>query len=185
MSKNPVADRATEGRVRFARLLAVCGTLLAAVPSSVPPASAEPSSTLAVLPIKLLDTSGEPRDQSAEHRQRLDAMAAELSHDLATAGPYRTRPLAPADLRAACTEETPDCLLAVARACGADLVFVGVVHKSSTLIMQMWARIVRAGDGRVLFSRELNFRGDNDESWRRAEAFLIDQVRAAPPRAGE
>lgn len=146
-------------------------------------ARAEPTaSTLAVLPIKLLDTSAEPRDQSAEHRARLERMAAELSSDLASLGPYRTVIMDGADVQRRCTPETPECLLAAARARGAELVFVGVVHKSSTLIMQMWARVVDPRSGGTLFSRELNFRGDNDEAWRRAEAFLVDQIKAAPPQ---
>lgn len=146
------------------------------------PAKAQPqATTLAVLPIKLLDTSAEPKDQTAEHRLRLQAMAVELTSDLGSLGRYRAVSVMIEDVQRTCTKETPDCLLSTARSQGAELVFVGVVHKSSTLIMQMWARIVDAQTGSVLFSRELNFRGDNDEAWHRAEAFLINQVRDAVP----
>ena len=56
---------------------------------------------------------------------------------------------------------------------------VGVVHKSSTLILQLWARLVDAHTGRDVFSCNLNFRGDTDEAWQRAETFLAAQIRDA------
>ncbi|EIZ82254.1 hypothetical protein WYO_4893 [Methylobacterium sp. GXF4] len=141
--------------------------------------AAEP--VLAVLPIKLLDTSAEPTDQRAAHTERLASLGSDLASALGTPDLYRTLRVKPDDLRAACPSETPDCLLGFVRAAGASLAFVGVVHKSSTLIMQMWARIVDARSGRVLFTRELNFRGDNDEAWRRATEFLVAQIRSDPP----
>ena len=69
--------------------------------------------------------------------------------------------------------------LGAARDRGAQLIFVGVVHKSSTLILQLWARLVDARTGRDIMTRDLNFRGDTDESWQRAEAFLVAQIRDA------
>ncbi|MER7585869.1 DUF2380 domain-containing protein [Kitasatospora sp. NPDC097691] len=149
---------------------------------AVPAKAQPPATTLAVLPIKLLDTSAEPKDQTAEHHLRLQTMAVELTSDLGSLGRYRTVPVLAEDVQRTCTKETTTCLLSTARAQGAELVFVGVVHKSSTLIMQMWARIVDARTDGVLFSTELNFRGDNDEAWHRAEAFLIDQIREAAPQ---
>ncbi|ACL57644.1 DUF2380 domain-containing protein [Methylobacterium nodulans] len=53
-------------------------------------------------------------------------------------------------------------------------------RKSSTLIMQIWVRIESSRTGEVLFSRDLNFRGDTDEAWRRAEAFLTSAITSAP-----
>jgi hypothetical protein len=164
------------------RLCKVAALLLAISAMAVPAKAQPPATTLAVLPIKLLDTSAEPKDQTDEHRLRLQSMAVELRSDLGSLGRYHTVPVLAEDVQRTCIEETTDCLLSMARSQGAELVFVGVVHKSSTLIMQMWARIVDAQTGGVLFSRELNFRGDNDEAWHRAEAFLIDQIREAAPQ---
>lgn len=70
-------------------------------------------------------------------------------------------------------------LLRASQAQGAELVLGGVVHKSSTLILQLWARLVDARTGRDVFSRDLNFRGDTNEAWQRAEAFLVAQIRDA------
>jgi len=40
---------------------------------------------------------------------------------------------------------------------------------------------VRTGQG--ILSRDLNFRGDTDEAWQRAERFLAEQIRdGLPPR---
>ncbi|MCJ2096568.1 DUF3280 domain-containing protein [Methylobacterium sp. J-072] len=134
-----------------------------------------------MLPIKLLDTSAEPTDQRAAHTERLTSLGSDLASALGTPDLYRTVRVKADDLHAACPSEAPDCLLGFVRAAGASLAFVGVVHKSSTLIMQMWARIVDARSGQVLFTRELNFRGDTDEAWRRATEFLVAQIRSDPP----
>jgi uncharacterized protein DUF2380 len=162
------------------RMLGVLG-IAACVGSS---AGADPSlpQKVAVLPIKLLDTSAEPLDQRADHARRLAMLASDLAIDLGKTGLFRTVEVEAEVLRQRCPDEAADCLLDVARDEGARLVFFGVVHKSSTLILQMWARLVDAETRSVVFSRELSFRGDTDEAWRRAEAFLVEQIRSAPPR---
>lgn len=154
------------------RLAGIVGAALALGLGS---AAAQPSA-LAILPLKLLDTSGEPVDQSGVHARRLAEMGRHLAEDLA--GRYRTA-LVPAErLRARCPEETPACLLDAA---SADLVLAGVVHKSSTLILQIFVRVADARTGRSRFARDLNFRGDSDEGWRRAATFLARQILEAPP----
>jgi hypothetical protein len=156
-------------------ILAVCLGSLARADSQLPP-------KVAILPIKLLDTSAEPLDQSADHAQRLGTMASDLTVDLRETGLFQTVRVEPEALRQRCPDEAADCLMELARDAGARLVFLGVVHKSSTLILQMWARFADTRTGKVVFSRELSFRGDTDEAWRRAEAFLVAQIRSAPPR---
>ncbi|WP_244478040.1 MULTISPECIES: DUF2380 domain-containing protein [unclassified Methylobacterium] len=140
------------------------------------PCSADPAPNLAMLPIRMLDTSGEPKDQTSEHAARLAAMAQGLSARLSTKGCFRVAGIDAEALARSCPGNEPACILGVARANGAGLAFVGVIHKSSTLIMQMFARIVETGGGATIFSRELNFRGDNDESWQRAEVFLAREI---------
>lgn len=134
---------------------------------------------LAVLPIKLLDTSGEPSDQTGLHNRRLERLADALAADLTRTGLYRATVLPAAGLQRDCPAGEAACLLDAARRQGAELVFIGVVHKSSTLILQIWARLADARTGRGVFSRDLNFRGDTDEAWQRAEAFLVSQIRDA------
>jgi hypothetical protein len=56
---------------------------------------------------------------------------------------------------------------------------VGGVQKTSTLVQ--WARVavIDTGAKKVLFEKLYTFRGDNDEAWDRAEAFLAREVIAA------
>ncbi|AWN38805.1 hypothetical protein DK427_02885 [Methylobacterium radiodurans] len=139
---------------------------------------------MAVLPLKLLDTSGEPTDQSAQHEARLARLTDEIAVDLTGTGLYSAAVLPAEHLRRNCPAGQAACLLQAARDRGAHLIFVGVVHKSSTLILQFWARLVDVRTGRDVLTRDLNFRGDTDEAWQRAEAFLVAQIRdaaAAPP----
>lgn len=137
---------------------------------------------VAVLPLKLLDTSGEPADQSVQHTERLARLTDELAVDLTGTGMYRAAVLPAEHLSQDCPTGQAACLLQAARDRGAQLIFVGVVHKSSTLILQLWARLVDARTGRDILTRDLNFRGDTDESWQRAEAFLVAQIRDAAAR---
>src|SRR5262249_43823772 len=62
---------------------------------------------------------------------------------------------------------------------GRRIVITGVIQKMSTLVQ--WAS-VRATDidaNRVVLDKRYTFRGDNDEAWRRAEAFVSEDIRGA------
>ncbi len=158
---------------------AVVAFTLGSAAHVVPAAAVEDArrDVLAVLPIKLLDTSQEPTDQSAEHARRLATMAEALARDLKQAGVYEdTVVIERRAISDECPQETSACLFAAAKARGATFAFVGVVQKSSMLILQMVARIVAVETGSVVVSRALSFRGDNDEAWARAEAFLVRQL---------
>ncbi len=158
---------------------AALGLLLAAAAILDGQAAEASPPALAVLPIKLLDTAGEPGDQTGRHGRRLERLAHDLATDLTRAGLYRATILPAEDLQRDCPAGEAACLLGAARRQGAELVFIGVVHKSSTLILQIWARLADARTGREVFSRDLNFRGDTDEAWQRAEAFLVSQIQDA------
>lgn len=141
------------------------------------PAAAE---TLAVMPVKLLDTSQEVRDQTADHARRLATVGEALAADMNGAGPYTaTVLLAPDVVAAACPRETAACLIGAVRAAGADHALFTVVQKSSTLIMQVFARVVDVRDNALVVSRDLNFRGDTDESWMKMERFLAHTLATA------
>lgn len=145
---------------------------------AAPPTNAAPPD-LVVLPIRLLDTSGEPEDQSAAHAARLAVMARDLVERLGSDGRMSATGLSADALAGACPDTDAGCILSQARRTGAPLAFVGVVHKSSTLIMQMFAWVVDTASGETRVSRELNFRGDTDESWQRMTAFLAREIGAA------
>ncbi|CAX17134.1 protein of unknown function (plasmid) [Methylorubrum extorquens DM4] len=159
--------------------ISAIGLLLAALAPS-PAGSAERRPIpLSVLPLKLLDTSNEPTDQSAQHAARLARMADSLAIDLTRSGLFQATAVSADHLLRSCPSGEAECLLRAAREEGAELIFVGVVHKSSTLILQLWARLVDARTGRDVLARDLNFRGDTDEAWQRAETFLVAQIRDA------
>jgi hypothetical protein len=169
-------------RQRFARcgLMGSALTVLAGGP--VQATNARPVQ-VAVLPLKLLDTSGEPADQSAQHTVRLARLSKDLAIDLSGTGLYHAEAISAESLEQECPSNQAACLLESARSRGAQLIFIGVVHKSSTLILQFWARLVDARTGRDILIRDLNFRGDTDEAWHRAEAFLVAQIRDAATTA--
>lgn len=173
------------GMARHKRFAWIPCVALASAALAASPARADDlrPPSLAVLPIKLLDTSGEPTDQAAQHAQRLARLGEHLAADLTRLGLARATPLPIDGPLRACPSGDAACLLRVARDEGAEWVFVGVVHKSSTLILQLWARLVEVRTGRDILSRDLNFRGDTDEAWQRAERFLAEQIRdGLPPR---
>lgn len=139
--------------------------------------------TLAVMPVKLLDTSHEERDQSADHARRLEMVGAALAADMKDAGPYTdTVRLLPETVAAACPRETAACLIEAARAAGADRALFTVVQKSSTLIMQVFVHVVDVRDNALVTSRDLNFRGDTDEAWMKMESFLAHTLAEATVR---
>ncbi len=128
---------------------------------------------LYILPVKLLDTSNEARDQTAEHARRLGLMAEVLARELPA------QPIGAERIAASCTGEDPECLLGMLRDEGADRGLFIVVQKTSTLILQVFASVVDSRDQSLIAYREMNFRGDNDEAWRRAAVFLARDLRGA------
>jgi uncharacterized protein DUF2380 len=146
------------------------------VPACGQGGSKAPGTAVAVIDFEYIDTSGESRDQRGEHKTRLDVFMRSLKADLAERGGFRlvtpacaSDPCAPADL-------TGSKLVAAAREAGAEILLVGGVHKVSTLVQ--WAKVeaIDAGSGRMRFDRLFTFRGDTDEAWRRAEAFIVEEI---------
>jgi hypothetical protein len=136
-------------------------------------AAAAPAA-LVILEFGYLDTSGEPRDQRAEHAARLKEMRQSLGAQLEAKQSFRVVPL-PDFPTESCPENT-SCLLKEARQAGAELVLTGTIHKISTMASQMWVGMFDAETGERVFYRQMSFRGDTDEAWRRATAYLAREV---------
>ncbi len=66
-----------------------------------------------------------------------------------------------------------------ARDAGASFIVLCGVHKMSTLVMAMKVDVFEVGSGRLVTSKLLSFRGDNDEGWRRAGVFVAQEVAEA------
>jgi hypothetical protein len=166
LARHLVAFRATLGAV---------GMILASMATSQ---AAEASPIAVIMPFGFLDTSGEVRDQSTEHRARLDRMAEDLAVEIGRAGTYRVI-AAPADL-VACAPTDSACILAGAKRAGVDLIIAGTLQKVSTMATQLWAAVFDAQDGKRLLYRQLTFRGDTDQAWDRATSFLAKEIEANP-----
>lgn len=160
------------------RKFAIAGLFVAAAALSGS-ALAAPLKIL-LMPFSFFDTSGEPRDQSAEHARRLAAITSDLAAKIEAQGLFEVV-LAPADAPP-CPAGDNDCILDRARRAGADLILTGAVQKVSTMATQLWVGAFDASTGKRVFYNQLSFRGDTDESWQRATSFLFDQLAADPPK---
>jgi hypothetical protein len=169
-------DRKTGGRL---------GPIIAAVvlagiaPARASGADAKPI-PIAVLDLDYTDNSGEVRDQRQQHEMRLRHFVEALRTDLAASGRYRIVDPACDPSPCAVAGADPTAVIANARQAGAMLMMFGGVHKMSTLIE--WAKllVIDVRTGQVVFDRLITFRGDDDEAWKRAEAFSVGEFMAPP-----
>lgn len=155
----------------------LCGAALAVASPAVAADGVPPPVPIAVLDLVYVDTSGEPRDQTQEHVARTRRFSGALRSDLERSGKFRL--VTPQCGAAPCSADgEPSELLARAREAGAKLVLIGGVHKQSTLIQ--WAKVqaIDVDAERLVLDRLLTFRGDTDEAWERAEAFVAREVAA-------
>jgi len=162
---------------RLSWRLSIASLVLAAGLSPV--RSAQPAGVVPgvmVADFSYVDTSGEPVDQSAAHQRRLKAFMVALRSEFAA--DQRLRLIDPPCASACIADATAtDALRHVATEAGAQVVVVGGVQKTSTLLQ--WARTaaVDVASNRVIFEKMYTFRGDDDEAWRRAEIFVSRELR--------
>ena len=151
---------------------------LAAIALAAGAAAASAPIKIAVVDFDYTDTSGEPRDQKAEHAERLADFVKGLRSDLAATG--RFEPVAVACASPPCTAgNTPaPALIAAAKASGARLLVYGGIEKMSTLIQWGKLEIVDLDTDRLVGDKMITFRGDSDDAWRRAEAFVAREIEA-------
>ena len=130
----------------------------------------------AVAEIQYTDTSGEVIDQRAEHFRRLREFEASLRTDLAASGKLRNVALDCPPNACSAGDIDTDQLLGKAQAAGAEYLLISSLHKMSTLVQ--WAKfdLVEIKTRNVVFGRLVTFRGDNDEAWRRAESFIVQDI---------
>jgi uncharacterized protein DUF2380 len=159
-------------------MLAVC--LLLAPPCGRAATGAEQAqgTVIAVINFGYSDTSGEPGDQHKEHEAQLAAFMNGLRSDLGRPGKFRV--VTPTCRPQPCSpSSTPlPILLVAAQEAGADFVLIGGVHKMSTLVQWAQVKAIDVKTGRLALDKLFTFRGDTDEAWRRAEAFISDELAA-------
>ncbi|MEJ8835331.1 DUF3280 domain-containing protein [Ramlibacter sp. AN1133] len=135
--------------------------------------------SIAVLQIELLDDQNNPATKAAQEVRLRDALL-QLRKELGERGLYRVVDPGPAQalqehLRA--QQEffyrCDDCAAQVGRQLGVDLVMTPWVQKVSELILNFNVQIFDVPAGKVIFSKSVDMRGNEDESWRRAVRYLV------------
>jgi hypothetical protein len=156
---------------------AAVATALLAVAEAACAQSPAPTA-IAIVQFDYLDTSGEPRDQGAEHQRRLLGFMQALSEELTRSGKYRL--VSPSCRAMPCSIATaaPAELIEASRKAGARLLLYGGIHKLSTLVQWGKMEMVDVQSGKLVYDRLVTFRGDDDEAWRRAEDFLAKDLEA-------
>jgi hypothetical protein len=130
-----------------------------------------------VMPLAFADA--DDAEHGADHVGHMDLMLRELRAAIDGKGVYRT--IAPEPFPVDFVEGDADCVLRRARELGAAYVIAGAVQNLSAPASNVWLGLFDAADGRRLSYWQSTFRGDNDESWRRAATFLGEEISAAAP----
>jgi hypothetical protein len=175
----------TFARTGLSLLLALCALTATA---------AEPLPALAVISFELVDDQPDPvRD--ADHKRRLVAIQAQLQQGLHQRGLYRVIDTAPVQAQIdalhaqnAYLYRCNGCFADVGQRLGARLVAVGWVQRVSELILNVNVSVRDAETDKEVLSKSVDLRGNNDESWSRAMAFMLrdwSERRERNPRYGQ
>jgi hypothetical protein len=152
---------------------------LLALPVGLPLYAAEPIA-IGIAEVDYVDTSGEVKDQQDAHAERAKRFAEALRKDLEASGRYRIVTLDCGKEPCSVENQIPEDLIGAAKKAGARLLVYGGVHKLSTLVQNMKAQAVDLDADRKVFEQLITFRGDDDESWDRAERFLVRELLEQP-----
>jgi len=154
----------------FIGFAAIIGMALADVPAAA-------TGKLAIVDFSYIDSSQEQLDQSAAHKKRVETLMIALRQDIVAGGQFNLVPVSCGAAPCATDSTTPEDLLRSVSDAGANILIVGSIHKQSTLIQWMKVSAIDVSANRVILDRLFTFRGDNDEAWRRAEAFVSQEIR--------
>jgi hypothetical protein len=176
------AEQTGSPRWRVAKLaLAAIGAVVLSFDHADHGHSAAPL-TVAVADFDYVDTSGEVRDQSAEHRARVAAFADLLRENLGAGGDYRVKALECPDHPCTASRMAADDFAAAARRSGARLVVYGGIRKMSTLVQWGEIQLLDLDSNRLLLQRTVTFRGDTDAAYSHAAVFVGDTLRGVMPK---
>ncbi|HXY58181.1 MAG TPA: DUF3280 domain-containing protein [Methylocystis sp.] len=164
----------------FAIVLA-CGAL-------APLALAQTRPKLAVFDLELDDFSagGPLAGESAAETERLARMSKLARELLAQSGLFEVIDASASEnpeAKAHWLRKCNGCEAEAARALGADLVFLGFFRKISVMEQMLELRIRDARTGELVNLSHTDYRGETDESWRRALTWLIRHRLVEPERA--
>ena len=167
------------------------GSVALAQSNQAAPVAPEP---LLFLGFELIDEQPDPT-RNAEHAQRLRATEVQLREGLTRLGLYLDVQTTPAVMEAVRMARGQSeylyrcngCLGPVAEAAGTRLVGMGWVQRVSNLILNINLEFRDAREDRMVLTKSVDIRGDNDESWRRGVAYMLRDMaerRQHQPRYG-
>ena len=148
-------------------------------PLQISPAQAAAPLTIAVADFDYIDTSGEVKDQRAAHQARMAQFAELLRAKLGAEGEFRVIPIECAEPPCTPINMQPARFIDVSRRSGARFVVYGGIHKMSTLVQWGDIQLLDLEADKVLLRQNVTFRGDTDEAYRRAAAFVGESVKDA------
>lgn len=164
----------------------------ASPPGSAPATRADLSS-LVVLDFELVDDQNNPLTKTAQV-VRLRHATVQLQQELSDRQLYRVvdpTPSHPLQQKLRDQQEylyrCDDCADQIGKSLGVDLVMVTWVQKVSELILNLNVQIYDVKAQRVIFTKSVDMRGNDDVSWRRAVPYLVRDMaekRALNPRYG-
>ncbi len=139
---------------------------------------------IAVFDFELVDTSleGEVNGPRTDERDRLMRVGDQLRKELAESGKFRLLDIAPVNAAAhgSNLQACGGCDVKYSRQLGADLEITGVVQKVSNLILNINIYLRDVHSGRLITAMSADMRGNTDESWLRALAYLVRNRLLAP-----
>ncbi len=124
----------------------------------------------------LVQAQDKPPGLAVAEIDRLRAFEASLRSDLTASGKLRSVVLDCPPNACSVGDIDANQLIGKAQAAGADFLLISAFHKVSTLVQ--WAKfdMIDVKPKKLSFERLVSFRGDNDEAWRRAEAFIVRDI---------
>ena len=175
-----------------------CAAVLSGVglPALAQAGSAAPKTlrSLAVLDFELVDDQNNPLTKAAQE-VRLRNATAQLQLELAERQLYRMVDPAPSrELQIKLRNQQEflyrcdDCAEQVGRLLGVDLVMATWVQKVSELILNLNVQIYDVKAQKVVFSKSVDMRGNDDVSWTRGVRYLVRDMaekRERNPRYGQ
>ncbi|MDB5619380.1 DUF3280 domain-containing protein [Tardiphaga sp.] len=131
----------------------------------------------AVFDFELADSSleGEKNGPRTDEQARLLLVSDQLRKGLADSGQFEVLDIAPvrAEAHNSNLQACGGCDVQYAQRLNADLAITGVVHKVSTLILNMTIFVRNARTGHLITAANADFRSNSDESWSRTASFLL------------
>ncbi len=157
-------------------LVAATGLLATAQPAVAP---AGPVRSLTVIDFELVDDQNNPLTKAAQI-VRLRQATVQLRQELSERRLYSVVDPAPAQAlleklrgQQEFMYRCDDCAAQVGKRLGVDLVMTPWVQKVSELILNVNVQIYDVKADKVLFSKSVDMRGNDDVSWSRAVRFLV------------